>query len=92
MLQKKFDVIYGITIFNKHMAYMLLGWLSIPPTAVHFRSISHVLCGRCFSLCRSYVESSGGLSEGVAVTVEKRSSTPIRDNTTPFYNVFAGKE
>jgi hypothetical protein len=28
----------------------------------------------------------------VAVTVEKRSSTPIRDNTTPFYNVFAGKK
>jgi hypothetical protein len=30
------------------------------------------------------------ISEGMAVTAEKRSSTPIRDDATPFYNVFAG--
>jgi hypothetical protein len=32
------------------------------------------------------------ISEGMAVTVKKRSSTPIRDNITPFYNVFAEKK
>jgi hypothetical protein len=32
------------------------------------------------------------MSEGAAVTVEKRSSTPIRGNITHFYNVFAGKK
>jgi hypothetical protein len=32
------------------------------------------------------------ISGGMSVTIEKRSSTPIRDNIIPFYNVFAGKK
>jgi hypothetical protein len=32
------------------------------------------------------------ISEGMAVTVKKRSSTHIRDNIIPFYNVFAEKK
>jgi len=51
-----FHVIYGITIFNMHMAYILLGWLCASSTFVHFRLTSHVLCDRCVDLCWSYVE------------------------------------
>jgi hypothetical protein len=43
-------------------------------------------------LCATGQWRSQEISEGVAVTVGKRSSTPIRDNATTFYNVFPEKK